>query len=29
VLDFPGTLNLLDIDSLDDKSLQGALVSRL
>jgi ribose 5-phosphate isomerase RpiB len=29
VLNFPGTLNLLDIDSVEDKPLKAALVARL
>ncbi len=29
VLDFPGTLNLLDIDTIEDKLLKAALIGRL
>ena len=29
VLDFPGTLDLLDIDSIEDKPLKNALIARL
>jgi hypothetical protein len=29
VLDFPGTLDLLDIDTIQDKLLKAALIGRL